>query len=95
MAAAEPRQARLRPESAHRYPELPAGCWMPAGELAARWLRAADSVVSAAGGRLPPEDFEFRAGATESDVRGRARTRRSDRPKPIDRAGARSRTGAR
>ena len=61
---AEPREARLRPEFAPRYPYLTPGVWLPAAVLA-------DQVIAAILGRpegrfmsreraLDPEHFEFR-----------------------------------
>jgi hypothetical protein len=60
----DPREARLRPEYAVRYPYLTPGAWVPAAVLA-------DQVIAAVLGRpdgrfisreraLDPEHFEFR-----------------------------------
>ena len=65
---AGPREARLRPEFAARYPYLTPGVWVSAAVLS-------DQVVPALLGRpdgrfisreraLDPEHFEFRAGVT-------------------------------
>jgi len=87
MSHDEPREARLRAEFADQYPGIPAGVWLPAGELTARWLTAMGRNRSK-GRRLPIEHFELRGGRAEAPARGRARTRGSDQPVPIDEGGA-------
>lgn len=59
------REARLRPEYAHLYPELEAGAWLPASEVGATilmtQLRAA--APTRLGDRLLPDHhFDFRGG---------------------------------
>lgn len=76
------REARLRPEHAHRYPGLPPNTWMPAAEIGARLLMQHLQAPEPPplGNRLLDEaDFEFRGGR----VRGPAttfRTRYGERP---------------
>jgi hypothetical protein len=71
------REARLRPEQAHRYPWIPPGQWQPAALLADRvlagqLLRGRDDVIW---GRVLVDDhFEFRGGG------GRAGERAAIRP---------------
>lgn len=61
-----PREARLRPEFAERYPGLTPDVWHPAASIAAylltrqRALGDADGVPSRA---IPTEHFEFRGGS--------------------------------
>ena len=77
------RQARLRPTSAHLYPHLLAGQWIPAAEVAARLLgqSARQGTIESARLRiLSDEHFEFRGGRLEATLRYRARTRWTDRP---------------
>ena len=60
------REARLKPEFAHLYPELPAGRWMPASEVGATILVSQLKATRppTLGERLLPEEhFEFRGGA--------------------------------
>jgi hypothetical protein len=60
------RLCRLDPEYHFRYPDLPAGQWMPAWEAAVRradqvWWEAGADALSR--GRVLPEDhFQFRGG---------------------------------
>jgi hypothetical protein len=44
------REARLKPEFAHLYPELPAGHWMPASEVGATILMTQLKALSLASG---------------------------------------------
>jgi hypothetical protein len=78
-ATATVRQARLKPESADRYPTLPARMW-----ASATWIAAL--VASYRGGQpelpedervLPEDDFEFRG---SSPAEGGRRERASLRP---------------
>lgn len=60
------REARLKPEFAHLYPELPAGRWLPASEVGATILMSqlrASRPPSLGERLLPEEHFEFRGGA--------------------------------
>jgi hypothetical protein len=59
------REARLRPQYAHLYPELPAGRWLPASEVGATILMSQLKALRPAslGERLlSDEHFEFRGG---------------------------------
>ncbi len=59
------REARLRPEFAHLYPELAAGQWLSASEVGATILMSQlrSSRPPSLGERLlPDEHFEFRGG---------------------------------
>ncbi|MSR03087.1 MAG: hypothetical protein EXR94_10185 [Gemmatimonadetes bacterium] len=59
------REARLRPEYAHLYPELAAGQWLSASEVGATILlsQLKSSRPPSLGERLLPEEyFEFRGG---------------------------------
>jgi len=75
------REARLRPEAAHRYPWIRPGEWQAAATLADRvlaghLLRGVDQVIW---GRLLREgDFEFRGGSTRGGERA-GRPGREDR----------------
>ncbi len=71
------REARLRPEFAHLYPELPPGRWMPASEVGATILVSQLKAVRPPmlGERLLPEEhFDFRGGGArgpQADLRTR------------------------
>jgi hypothetical protein len=71
------RQARLKPEFAHIYPQLKAGVWEPAAEMGARVLlwQVQQQGTAALGTRLLQEQhFEFRGGwyrGEETDLRTR------------------------
>jgi hypothetical protein len=61
---ADPREARLRPEFAERYPYLSPGVWLPASVVSDRVITA---ILGRPDGRfisreraLDPEHFEFR-----------------------------------
>ena len=74
------REARLKPEFAHLYPELPAGRWMPASEVGATILMT--QLKSLAPKRLgerllPDEHFEFRGGS-DRGLGSALRTRRGE-----------------
>ena len=84
------REARLRPDHADAYPELPPGVWLTAAEISARvlFVRFARQGPEALGSRpLTEEHFEFRGGwtretpeqlrtrANDSDFRGPVRAR--------------------
>jgi len=76
------REARLRPEHAHRYPGLHAEEWVSAATLADRvlagaLLRGRDTSLWVR--LLPDEHFEFRGGGWRGDPEGHARSRREDR----------------
>jgi hypothetical protein len=65
--AATVRQAKLKPESADRYPTLPARMWTPAAcltELVASYRRAWPQRPgnTKKGRTLPEADFEFQGG---------------------------------
>jgi hypothetical protein len=66
------REARLRPEAAHRYPWIRPGEWQSAATLADRvlaghLLRGADQVIW--GRVLRDGDFEFRGGSKQPGER--------------------------
>lgn len=74
------REARLRPEFAHLYPELVAGQWMPASQIGATILLAQlrSERAPSLGERLLEEaHFEFRGGMSRAPT-GDYRTRVSD-----------------
>lgn len=74
------REARLRLEFAHLYPELPAGQWMPASQIGATILLAQlrSERAPSLGERLLDEShFEFRGGLSR-EAPGDFRTRISD-----------------
>ncbi|MFN0177801.1 MAG: hypothetical protein ACKVZ0_03310 [Gemmatimonadales bacterium] len=74
------REARLRLEYAHLYPELPAGQWMPASQIGATILLAQlrSERAPSLGERLLDEShFEFRGGFSR-EAPGDFRTRISD-----------------
>ena len=59
------REARLRPEFAHLYPELPADQWMPASQIGATILLAqlrSERAPSLGERLLEDAHFEFRGG---------------------------------
>jgi hypothetical protein len=75
------REARLRPEHAHRYPWLHAEDWVSAATLADRVLAAAllrGRDTSLCVRLLRDEHFEFRGGS-ERGAEGDERPRREDR----------------
>jgi hypothetical protein len=75
-----PREARLRPEFADRYPDVPAGLWMPAADMGAALLLAHLHSASPPrlGSRLMDErHFEFRGGGSR-DVIPHPRTRHGE-----------------
>jgi hypothetical protein len=78
----EQREARLRPEYAEVYAEIPIGLWMAAADLANIIVRRAQAAraLSLHQRTLDPRHFEFRGGASEARPQG-ARTRRTDSPK--------------
>jgi hypothetical protein len=63
-AEAPPREARLRPEFADRYPGVEPGVWYIAATLAehllARFLREGEAGRAAPERIMDPEHFEFR-----------------------------------
>lgn len=76
------REARLRPEHAHRYPGLHAGEWESAATLADRvlagaLLRGRDTSLWIR--LLRDEHFEFRGGGGRLDPEDGERPRREDR----------------
>jgi hypothetical protein len=76
------RQARLRPEHAHRYPGLHAEEWVSAAMLADRVLAAAllrGRDTSLWNRLLRDEHFEFRGGGERLDSEEGQRPRREDR----------------
>jgi hypothetical protein len=77
--SALPREARLRPEYAAVYAEIPTGLWMAATDLADMIVRRAQvaRALSLHQRTLDPRRFEFRGGATEARPPS-ARTRRTD-----------------
>jgi hypothetical protein len=77
-AAPTGREVRLRPEYGEVYPELPAGLWLPADQVAAVVVRRASAARRLAIHRrtLDPAHFEFRGGQPRG---GGGSRRRSDR----------------
>jgi hypothetical protein len=76
------REARVRPEHAHRYPGLHAGEWVSAATLADRvlagaLLRGRDTSLWIR--LLRDEHFEFRGGGGRLAADDRERPRREDR----------------
>lgn len=74
------REARLRPEFAGSYPNVPAGNWLPAADMGAALLLAhlASPTPVPLGQRLMDDaHFEFRGGAPREYAAG-ARTRQTD-----------------
>jgi len=74
------REARLRPEFAHLYPELVAGHWMPASQIGATILLAQlrSERAPSLGERLLDEShFDFRGGVAREPA-GDYRTRVND-----------------
>jgi hypothetical protein len=84
------REARLRPDFAGDYPDLPPGVWLTAAEISARvlFVRFTQKGPEALGTRpLDDHHFEFRGGwtretpeqlrtrANDADFRGPVRTR--------------------
>jgi hypothetical protein len=59
------RQARLRPEAADLYPNIPPDVWLPADSVAERlwvlWIERGEA-SKALGRVLSPDHFEFRSG---------------------------------
>ena len=77
-----PRQARLRPEHAHRYPGVPPGRWESAATVADRVLAGCLLRGNPSGslGRLLHEaHFEFRGGEAPGGHGQATRPRREDR----------------
>jgi len=71
VAASLIREARLRPESAHLYPGVPAGIWLPASEVGATLLMQhlrARSAPSLGNRLLDDAHFEFRGGLMRGGV---------------------------
>ena len=76
------REARLRPEHAHRYPGLRAEDWVSAATLADQVLAGAllrGRDTSLWDRLLRDEHFEFRGGGGRVVAEGDARPRREDR----------------
>jgi hypothetical protein len=78
------REARLRPEFAHIYPELVPGQWEPAARIArvilARYLVQQMADAASPDRALDETHFEFRGGAEPSRVN--LRERNEDRESP-------------
>jgi hypothetical protein len=67
------REARLRPEFAHLYPELPAGQWLPATQIGATILMSqlrAERAPSLGERLLDDAHFEFRGGIAAREDQG-------------------------
>ena len=77
-----PREARLRPEHAHRYPDVRPERWEPAATVADRvlagWLLRGN-LLAIRGRVLLDAHFEFRGGSARGGQREGARPRREDR----------------
>ncbi len=59
------REARLRPEAAPLYPQIPAGVWLPATDVGAKlllWQLKAPRPVALGERLLDEQHFEFRGG---------------------------------
>ncbi len=73
-----PREARLKPEHADRYPQLEAGVWEPAAEVGAKlllWQVQQHGTAALATRILDDRHFEFRGGwlrGGETEFRTRA-----------------------
>ena len=82
LGAPAPREARLRPEHAHAYPEIRPERWEPAATVADRvlagWLLRGN-MLAIRGRVLLEEHFEFRGGAERGGEREGARPRRQGR----------------
>jgi hypothetical protein len=82
LAGPAPREARLRPEHAHRYPGVRAEQWEPAATVADRvlagWLIRGE-LISVRGRVLLDAHFEFRGGSAGGGERDGMRPRREDR----------------
>ena len=77
-----PREARVWPEHAERYPGLTPGRWEPAATVADRVLAAAllrGRDTSLRGRVLLDEHFEFRGGVERDTATEGPRPRREDR----------------
>lgn len=76
------REARLRPEHAHRYPGVRAGRWEPAATVADRvlagWLLR-ERPITLGERVLLNAHFEFRGGSERGMEPGGIRPRREDR----------------
>jgi hypothetical protein len=84
MVESQPREVQLRSQYAEQYPEIPAGVWMSASELATRLVERthARRRLSLYTRTFDPRHFEFRGGSTDSRP-ATARTRSSDRTPPV------------
>jgi hypothetical protein len=82
LSGPAPREARLRPEHAHTYPEIRPERWEPAATLADRvlagWLLRGN-LLAIRGRVLLDEHFEFRGGSGRGGEREGARPRREGR----------------
>jgi hypothetical protein len=82
LGAPAPREARLRPEHAHEYPDIRPERWEPAATLADRvlagWLLRGN-LLAIRGRVLLEEHFEFRGGTERGGEREGARPRREGR----------------
>jgi hypothetical protein len=82
LGARAPREARLRPEHAHEYPEIRPERWEPAAMVADRvlagWLLRGN-LLAIRGRALLEEHFEFRGGTERGGEREGARPRREGR----------------
>jgi len=82
LSAPAPREARLRPEHAHDYPEIRPERWEPAATVADRvlagWLLRGN-LLAIRGRVLLEEHFEFRGGTERGGEREGARPRRQGR----------------
>lgn len=82
LGAQAPREARLRPEHAGRYPGLRQERWEPAATVADRVLAAwllGGNLIAMRGRVLLDAHFEFRGGSPPGGKREGARPRREDR----------------
>lgn len=77
-----PREARLRPEHAHRYPGVRPERWEPAATVADRVLAGRlirGDLLARRGRVLLDAHFEFRGGGEPGGKREESRPRREDR----------------
>jgi hypothetical protein len=82
LSGRAPREARLRPEHGHRYPDIRPEQWEPAATVADRvlagWLLRGN-LIALRGRVLLDAHFEFRGGSERGEEREGARPRREDR----------------
>lgn len=88
MTAQPPREARLKPEAAHLYPEISPGIWLPAADLGAQlllWQLQAPRPTALGDRLLDEQHFDFRGGLRRG-VTSPLRTRAGEELGPTERA---------